>query len=349
MERARRDRRQVKVLVVATDIGWRGGIQRYGSSVCHALVEQGHEVETVKSIEFNNAAVKTAKLATAVMTAPRGESVVWVLHPRLAPVVVPLARATSLPVVVSTYGFENWGRYSYLRRQALLRAGVVTAISKFSMSMMGTPGRGAVLLRPTWGIGQPSRLPMPAQSERKTISFVGRLDDPYKGLETFVDLSSRFHDEEWSFEAAGAGPVADIGPSRGGENLRISANPSDSYLANLYRRSAVVVVPSRASRGRANTFSGGEGFGIVLLEAALAGAVTIASDEGACPETVALLGNGIACAPTADANEEGLRSLLGDVAWREALAVTGVRRADLFSHDRFRDCVARVLQRACAG
>jgi len=340
----------MKILLLATEIGWNGGVQQYGRSIKEALVEEGHEVFSVETIASTGSSTKLLKLSSAVFTARRsGIDIVWVLHPRLAPVAVPLVRMLRIPAIVSTYGFETWGDYPLHWRQALRWARVVTGISNFSICMMGSPGHEAVLLPPTWGVDQDRDRPLPHQAARTTVAFVGRFDDPYKGLDTFVELARRFQGSGWSFEAAGAGSIPNFAANDNGVTVRLTSNASDLEVTDLYRRSAVVVVPSRVTRSRSNKFTGGEGFGIVLLEAARAGAVTLAADEGACPETVALLGNGIVCRPTADANETMLRCLLEDIPWRQALASAGIRASTRFSPDRLRHRVADVIAAAhCA-
>lgn len=335
----------MNISVLATRTGQFGGVQRYGAAVCAALESAGHTIMLWESGDWPSRTRRVAGMAR-VVKGTFGADLIWALHPRLCMAALTAGRICGVPVVVSTYGFETWGNYARSCRMSLRRANVVTVISKFSASLMGDPGLRAVMLRPTSQIGFDRTVPMRPQHERTSILFVGRLDEEYKGVDIVVELAERLSlDPQWTFNIAGSGGVASRLRERIAiqTNLHLTVEPSDSELGRLYADAAIVLLPSRAIRHNRNRWEGGEGFGIVLLEAALSGATVVASDEGACPETVALLGNGFVGPPVTDEFEGLVRTLVNDPELRSTLARRGLAAAEHFSVIAFREQIDYVL------
>jgi phosphatidylinositol alpha-mannosyltransferase len=113
--------------------------------------------------------------------------------------------------------------------------------------------------------------------EAPTIAFLGRLDEPRKGLQVLVEavplILERFPDAR--VLVAGRGDqgredaVEALGPQAGA--LEFLGGISDGEKAALLSSVDVYVAPQ----------TGGESFGIVLVEAMSAGATVVASDLGA--------------------------------------------------------------------
>jgi phosphatidyl-myo-inositol alpha-mannosyltransferase len=180
--------------------------------------------------------------------------------------------------------------------------------------------------------------------ERPTVAFVGRIDEPRKGLPVlaaaipavlarrpgarFLVLGRGDGDEALSgLDDAQRAAVELLGPL------------GDAEKASLLRSVDVYVAPH----------TGGESFGIVLTEAMAAGAPVVASDLDAFR---AVLGD--PCAgqlfPTADpdALARVLSALLDDPARRAALSVAGRARAAEFDWSRVAAEVERVYRAAVA-
>jgi glycosyltransferase involved in cell wall biosynthesis len=103
-----------------------------------------------------------------------------------------------------------------------------------------------------------------------------------------------------------------------GERLRITGRVTTDELVRLYRRAALVVVPSRY-----------EGFGLPAAEAMACGAPVVATQAGALPEVVGVGGGGVLVPPDdAEALAKAIRSLLEQPETRRALGTHARARID---------------------
>jgi glycosyltransferase involved in cell wall biosynthesis len=129
------------------------------------------------------------------------------------------------------------------------------------------------------------------------ILCVGRASDPNKGVKTLIEALPALPREVFLTL------VDDDHP----ENV-----PVDELVA-LYRRAALVVVPSRY-----------EGFGLPAAEAMACGTPVVASAAGALPEVVSAGGGGILVEPNRpEALAAGIQRLLGDRRARNRLGDLG--------------------------
>jgi|SRR5579884_288662 len=338
----------MRILLVATELSSFGGIQRFSASLNAAFVSLGHSVTIFESARYPRWAGK-GLAGLGLLHGGDPADVVWCAHPRLGALAVAIAGQRKVPVVISTHGYETWFPYPAHVRLALARADVVTAVSKYSTALLGPIGRGAKLLPPTsdlYRLTAPEHELVPAR-ERSTVTLISRLGEGYKGIKEFAAAAAslRATHPDLSFVASGRADPEVLSNATDWSSLEVIANPSDSELSNMYQRSAVVVLPSVAKRNERGRWIGGEGFGIVLLEAALFGAVTIASDEGACPELVATLGNGVVTDPTHEDLADALTALMADVDLRERLGARGRQVAwQRFSPAHFTERVAGILE-----
>ncbi len=162
--------------------------------------------------------------------------------------------------------------------------------------------------------------------QRPTIAFLGRMAEPRKGMPVLASALPAV------LEAFPGLRVLVAGPGDPAE-MRAAMTPaaaaaceflgavSDEDKARLLRSVDVYVAPN----------TGGESFGIILIEAMSAGAVVLASD---LPAFMRVLDGGRAGATFR--NEDGaalsarLVALLGDPAERQQISAAGRSRAQLF-------------------
>lgn len=149
---------------------------------------------------------------------------------------------------------------------------------------------------------------------------VGRSADPNKGIATMVKALARLPSQvrltlvdddspenqvrRWAREAG----VED--------RLRLTGRLESAELITLYRRAAIVVVPSRY-----------EGFGLPAVEAMACGTPVVATRAGALPEVIELTGGGILAEPDdPDSLANAIGTLLESSETRELLAKRGRER-----------------------
>jgi phosphatidylinositol alpha-mannosyltransferase len=173
-----------------------------------------------------------------------------------------------------------------------------------------------------------------------TVSFLGRLDEPRKGLPVLL--------EAWPHVVrarpgarllvAGPGDVAEAEasvPNDVRDTIRWLGRISDHHKAVMLASSDIYVGPH----------TGGESFGIVLVEAMAAGATVVASD---LPAFRAVLADGAAgrTFPTGDAPAlaEALAHLLDDPAERDRLRREARRRVRAYDWSTVTDQVLEVYE-----
>ncbi len=161
-----------------------------------------------------------------------------------------------------------------------------------------------------------------AKVEKNPVELlcVGRSADPNKGIATMVKALARLPSQvrltlvdddspenqvrRWAREAG----VED--------RLRLTGRLESAELIALYRRAAIVVVPSRY-----------EGFGLPAVEAMACGTPVVATRAGALPEVIELTGGGILAEPDdPDSLANAIGRLLESSETRELLAKRGRER-----------------------
>jgi len=163
-------------------------------------------------------------------------------------------------------------------------------------------------------------------SERPTVAFLGRMGEPRKGMPVLAAALPTVLRAVPGLRVlvAGPGDPADILETVGPEvaaALEFLGAVSEEDKARLLRSVDVYVAPN----------TGGESFGIILIEAMSAGAAVLASDLAAF---VRVLDNGTAGATFRNEDSAALATrlveLLLDPEQRARIAALGRRRADRF-------------------
>jgi glycosyltransferase involved in cell wall biosynthesis len=154
------------------------------------------------------------------------------------------------------------------------------------------------------------------------ILCVGRASDPNKGVKTLVEALARLP------RSVRLTLVDDDHPDNGarkrarrlgcGDRMHITGRIRTDELVALYRRAALVVVPSRY-----------EGFGLPAVEAMACGTPVVATRAGALPEVVGVGGGGVLVPPDdPQALARAVAELLARPATRAELGSLGHKRVD---------------------
>lgn len=178
------------------------------------------------------------------------------------------------------------------------------------------------------------------RDRRREMLFLGRIEEPRKGLAVLVEALPRILAQvpDLKIVVAGPGDTEDIRkgmPENVERAITFIGTVSDQRKQELLREAQVYVAPH----------TGGESFGIVLVEAMAGGACVVASD---LPAFCQVLEDGKAgrLFTTRDPQSlaDAVLSVLADDAARRALVARGHERADQYDWDTVVDDVLEVYE-----
>lgn len=234
------------------------------------------------------------------------------VHEPLMPV-VSLAALRAGPPVVATFHADPGRavRMAYSASAALLRrllgdnVRVVSAVSETAASAL--PAGFELEVVPN-GVDT-SALRVPAARDPRLVVFLGR-DEPRKGLDVLL--------EAWPSisQAVPEAHLTVLGCDRGSGQATWLRDVTDTTKANVLNQAAVLVAPN----------TGGESFGIVLIEGMAAGAAVVASDLEAF---IDVGGDAARYFPVRDsaALAETVLEVLENDKLRQAMSSRGIERA----------------------
>ena len=178
-----------------------------------------------------------------------------------------------------------------------------------------------------------------------TLGFIGRFEEPRKGLSVLIDALPEIIAEIPDVKIFVAGPgdssdtLKDMQPSLR-SRFTFLGRISEEEKANFLTSVALYIAPN----------TGGESFGIILAEALAAGASVVASDISAFDS---LLGHGEFGSLFESENSHDLAkkviSLLKDATVRRAIAERGKQYAQAFDWEVVADKIYDVYQMAMVG
>jgi phosphatidyl-myo-inositol dimannoside synthase len=281
-------------------------------------------------------------------------------HISLAPVGLLLRRLFGVPYIVVAHGTEVWKPLSTIRQRALHAASHIIAVSYFTADMVAAIQD---VQREHVGIVHPSvdpglyryaehHVPRASHDGPMTLLTVTRLSSQasHKGCEAAIHALARALPGcgQMRYTIVGDG---DAKPSLEAlvRRLGLSAivtftgHISTPALAARYRAADIFVMPSTLQRGPDGLK--GEGFGIVLIEAAAFGLPVVAGRGGGTPEAVH---DGLTGILVDDHNAQELSHILTRLAhdgvMRSQMGTEGRRRVEQhFTFSRFKEKVAAVL------
>lgn len=287
----------------------------------------------------------------------RRRLVVVAAHPHLAPVARLAALASGCRYAVWAHGYEVWGPVRRRVRAGLRPADSVWAVSAFTASQLRDRGLAASERIRVLPHALPSELAsaLAASSQVAGAGSHGAVASPrvlsvarltrgnaYKGVDTLL--------QAWPAvcERVGAAQLVVVGAGDDrprleelAEHLGIMGSVeftgqiSDGELAAAYAQAQVFALPGRARTGAA---AGGEGFGLVFLEAAASGLPVVAGRAAGAVEAVRDGKTGLLVDPDdPQAVARAVADLLDDPDRAAAMGEAGRRWvADAFSFERFR-------------
>jgi phosphatidyl-myo-inositol dimannoside synthase len=261
-------------------------------------------------------------------------------------VISPAARALGRPWLQYFYAKEIGNRQA-LTRRALRSADETIAISEHSrrLALRLVPGARLHVVPP--GVELPAVRARRPDDPRPIILTVARLEDRYKGVDTLIralplvralvpgaevaivgDGSLR----PWLESLAHANRVADA--------VRFLGDLSDADRDGWFHRSAVFAMPSRLPAGG----QGGEGFGIVYLEASARGVPVVAGNIGGAVDAVQHEVTGLLVDPQNHvAVADALTRLLSEPALHRRIADAGPEWARGFAWEAIAAQVRQIL------
>lgn len=332
-----------------------GGVQAHVRDLAETLIALGHDVEVATPadddadlppyvtsmgralpVPYNGS---VARLAFGPVTANRvrkwlrgGEYDVLHIHEPFAPSVSVLALWAAREPVVATF------HASVERSRALLAAkhGLNSALEKIHARIAVSPAArkyvvdhlgGTVVLIPN-GVSVArfsAAEPLPGwPGEGGAVGFLGRIDEPRKGLPGLLDALASMRTPA-RLLVAGPGDVDDVRddlPEALRERVTFLGQVSEEDKLRFFHSVDVYCAPN----------TGGESFGIVLIEALAAGVPIVASELEAFRRVLDEGDAGVLVPPEDPAAlAAALDDLLGDPARRRAVAKRGsalVRRYD---------------------
>lgn len=346
-----------------------GGVRQHIADLAHALRDHGHEVSILAPAEdpadlpadvvdggrpvpvrYNGS---VARLSMGVKSTRRvqawirdGDFDVLHVHEPVAPSLSLLALWVARGPIVATWHSSNdrsriLSATYYIAQTAMEKVRGRIAVSEDARRTLVNHLGGDAILIPNGvrvsAFASTERLP-DVDPDRPAILFLGRLDEPRKGLAVLLAALPRLVSEIPDLQVLIAGPgdldeFEERVPDGCRANVRFLGLVSDEDKARALRSVDVYVAPH----------TGGESFGIVLVEAMAAQAAVVASDlpafrrvlqDGRCGR---LFPNG-----DSDALAGALLEVLRDPAERERLVAAGDTRVREFDWDRVVDEVIAV-------
>jgi phosphatidylinositol alpha-1,6-mannosyltransferase len=292
-------------------------------------------VHRVRVLPVNHRANILWLNAAALQIASRARpDVVLSAHIVTSPAANMISRRLGVPFVQYVHANEVGARLR-LARFALTRCAAAIVVSRHTAELSERAGASpAIIHRIPPGVDLPDRQTV-SRSARPTIITVARLEDSYKGHDMVIRalplIRVRVPDVQWI--VIGSGPrceqlvqLAEIyGVS---DCVQFLGTVSDQERDAWLERADVFAMPSRVP----GDGLGGEGFGIVYMEASWRGLPVVAGDRGGAVDAVADGQTGVLVDATdAVAVAEALTDLLLDPELARRLGQQGTERAKEFA------------------
>jgi glycosyltransferase involved in cell wall biosynthesis len=313
-----------------------------------------------REFEFTGfARSKTRFAAAAVSCARRSAKLALAAHPNLGPITQAMrVAAPKLKTVICTHGAEVWEPLHVLRRQALRNADLILAPSRSTAEHVASRQKiplGNIRVLP-WALdpefeallitaGQTA--PPPNFPAGRVILTVGRwlASERYKGMDTLITALPRLLPRwpELQLVAVGEGDdrawLEDLADEHGVlRHVHFMSGLTYAQIAACYSACEIFALPS-----------GGEGFGLVYLEAMALAKPVIGGAHGGAPEVVQ---DGVTgyLVQHGDAAQlaTSIETLLANPEMAQQMGARGRKRIDAEYHFKvFAKSLKRILREQC--
>jgi phosphatidylinositol alpha-mannosyltransferase len=355
-----------------------GGVQFHVRDLAEHFLRQGHDVSVLAPadddeplpayltslgravpVRYNGS---VARLSFGPVTSARvtrwleaGDFDVLHLHEPVTPSASLLALWSSTEPVVATFHTANLRSRAMHTANPVLRPSLEKirgriAVSEQARATVQRHLGGEAFIIPN-GVdvsrfeAAPTRPDWVGAPERPTLAFLGRVDEPRKGLEVALRALPAVLDRHPGARLLVAGPgdasdlLRDADP-RAAAAVEVLGAVSDPDKAALLRSVDAYVAPHL----------GGESFGIVLVEAMAAGAPVVASDLAAFSAVLDGGRTGVLFETGSDAGlARAVLDLLADPGRTTRLRAAGQDRARVFDWDVVADRVMAVYETVIEG
>ena len=338
------------ILLLCFDLRRRGGIERLSLQVRDALERHGTTVKVIS----------TRRLGPGTLGRWLGRCVFvlqllwWQLRAQqvLSMHVLLLKPALWLHTKRLScwlHGLEVWGTAGDNHALELKRCQNLIASSHFTVEQLSFKPKRSAVVHPMADLINAEQQPAPIPSQLRLLT-VARMcsHENYKGHELILDALAQLP-AEIHWQVVGDGdqrPQLEAQVERLGltNQVQFSGSLNDDELRQAFAGCSVFVMPSRFGI-EANGVATGEGFGIVYLEAALAGRASIACDQGGQTDFIVDGDTGWLIPPDTNALKATLSELLHhpqEIQRRGALA--RARALKHFGQERFDQSLLQALE-----
>lgn len=337
-----------RVLLLAPSRGLGGGIERYVQTVESAFDDAGvvsQRLDLIRPGPAGHRALLTE--AAAALAGSAGPTRLVIAHRALLPAAAMLSRVRSVDgISVICHGSDVWGTRwaprrgleSWLMRRPQVR---LVAVSSFTAGALLPRGRATILppgLSRTWFgelVGAADHAASAtdgiARADLEVMTAFRLSEWREKGLPQLTAAIAALGRTDIRMAVCGSGePPSDLlAHVRRYPWCALRPGLTDAELAARFARADLFVLATRTRPGRRPC---GEGFGLVLLEAQVAGTAVVGPAHGGSPD--AYLG-GVTGATPRDESTAALTEVLGELARKPArLAVMG-RQGAAWARERF--------------
>jgi phosphatidylinositol alpha-1,6-mannosyltransferase len=273
------------ILLLCFDLRRRGGIERLSLQVYNSLKRQGYRVQVISTRRLGPGALgrwfgRCAFVLQLLWLRPRAQQVLSMHVLLLKPALWLKPQQLSCWL----HGIEVWGAAGRQHSGDLQRCQQVIASSQFTLNQLSFRPERATVVHPMADLIDPKQKPTPVPAQLRLLT-VARLcsQENYKGhdliMQALAQLPAAIHwhvvgdgDQRPQLEAEAMA----LGLTH---QVQFSGSLNDLELQEAFENCSLFVMPSRFGI-KPNGEATGEGFGIVYLEAALAGRASIACDQG---------------------------------------------------------------------